>query len=204
MFCPLCGRRNIENARFCQGCGANFSDIASKIKNQQNATSQCLIQFAGFWRRCVAVFIDGIILAAAGANIGGIFGFTDGAYWGAVDGFKFIGDFNMSMGNVNMRNIISLLIIWVYYASMESSPLQATLGKMVIGIKVTDLNFGRITFARATGRHFGKIVSSVTLFIGFIMAGFTEKKQALHDKIAGCLVVKKGKGIIISEEIGKY
>ncbi len=198
MFCPACGRRNVEGSRFCQGCGANFSEIAVEGSVSQNATSQCLIQYAGFWRRCAAVSIDGIILAVAGTNIGGLFGVTDGGYWCTVNGFKFIGDINMNMGNINMENILSILIAWIYYAAMESSPLQGTLGKKAIGIKVTDLNFERISFARATGRHFGKIISSVILLIGFIMAGFTEKKQALHDKIASCLVVKKGKGIIIN------
>jgi uncharacterized RDD family membrane protein YckC len=74
---------------------------------------------------------------------------------------------------------------------MESSYLQATLGKMAIGIVVTDLEGKRISFARATGRHFAKIISGFILFIGYIMAGFTQKKQALHDLIADCLVVKK-------------
>jgi uncharacterized RDD family membrane protein YckC len=74
---------------------------------------------------------------------------------------------------------------------MESSVKQATLGKLAIGIIVTDLQGSRITFGRATGRYFGKILSSLILSIGYIMAGFTEKKQALHDMIAGCLVVMK-------------
>jgi uncharacterized RDD family membrane protein YckC len=74
---------------------------------------------------------------------------------------------------------------------MESSPQQATLGKMALGLKVTDLQGERLSFARATGRYFGKIVSSLILFVGFMMAGWTEKKQALHDIMAGTLVVKK-------------
>ena len=74
---------------------------------------------------------------------------------------------------------------------MESSSLQATLGKMIFGMKVTDLNGNRISFARATGRHFAKYLSSMILFIGYIMAGFTERKQALHDMIAGTLVIRR-------------
>ena len=58
-------------------------------------------------------------------------------------------------------------------------------------VSVTDANGNPISFGRATGRHFGKIISALTLLIGYIMAGFTEKKQALHDMIAGCLVVKR-------------
>jgi uncharacterized RDD family membrane protein YckC len=74
---------------------------------------------------------------------------------------------------------------------MESSSLQATLGKMTIGIFVTDLNGSRISFGRATGRHFAKIVSTLVFFLGYLMAGFTQRKQALHDVIAGCLVMRK-------------
>ncbi len=74
---------------------------------------------------------------------------------------------------------------------MESSPTQATLGKMALGIKVTDLAGKRVGFGKATGRYFGKIISALILLIGFIMVAFTEKKQGLHDKMAGCLVVNK-------------
>ena len=83
------------------------------------------------------------------------------------------------------------VISWLYWSLMESSAKQATLGKMALGIKVTDLNGNRIGFGKATGRFFGKILSGIILDIGFIMAGFTEKKQGLHDMIAGTLVVMK-------------
>jgi uncharacterized RDD family membrane protein YckC len=72
---------------------------------------------------------------------------------------------------------------------MESSSRQATVGKIALGLRVTDLNGERITFLRATGRYFGKIISGMILYIGFIMAAFTEKRQALHDLMAECLVV---------------
>jgi uncharacterized RDD family membrane protein YckC len=88
---------------------------------------------------------------------------------------------------------ILLIVIgqWLYYALMESSGRQATLGKLALGIVVTDLNGNKITFGRATGRYFGKILSGMIFAIGYIMAGFTERKQALHDIMAGCLVVLK-------------
>jgi uncharacterized RDD family membrane protein YckC len=77
---------------------------------------------------------------------------------------------------------------WIYEAAMESSSKQATLGKMVFGMRVTDLAGNRISFARATGRHFAKYISAMILLVGYIMAGFTQNKQALHDMIAGTLV----------------
>jgi uncharacterized RDD family membrane protein YckC len=83
------------------------------------------------------------------------------------------------------------MLSWIYYASMESSSWQATLGKKILGLKVTDLAGNRISFARASGRFFGKILSGMILGIGFLMAGFTQRKQALHDILAGCLVLRQ-------------
>ena len=79
---------------------------------------------------------------------------------------------------------------WIYEAVMLSSEKQATLGKMVVGIRDYSLAGRRITFARASGRHFAKWISALLLGIGFLMAAFTEKKQALHDMMAETLVVK--------------
>jgi len=90
-----------------------------------------------------------------------------------------------------VSRILMIVIGWLYYALMESSVRQATLGKMALGLMVTDLNGQKISFDRATGRHFAKIISALILFIGFLMAGFTRRKQALHDMIAGCLVIRK-------------
>ena len=80
---------------------------------------------------------------------------------------------------------------WLYWALLESSPWQATLGKKALGLLVTDLQGRRITFARASGRYFGKLLSTIVLGTGYLMAGFTEKKQALHDILAGCLVTRR-------------
>jgi uncharacterized RDD family membrane protein YckC len=74
---------------------------------------------------------------------------------------------------------------------MESSNYQATIGKIVLGLKVTDVNDAKLDFVKALARNLCKVISSMILMIGYIMAGFTEKKQALHDMIAGTLVVKK-------------
>jgi uncharacterized RDD family membrane protein YckC len=73
---------------------------------------------------------------------------------------------------------------------LESSPMQATLGKKICGLRVTDLNGERLSFGRATGRFFARIVSSIPCMIGYLFPFFTEKKQALHDMIAGTLVIR--------------
>ncbi len=91
----------------------------------------------------------------------------------------------------SLGNLVGIVIGWLYYAIQEISPKQATLGKQALGIVVTDLNGKRISFVKATIRYFSKFISALILFIGYIMAAFTEKKQALHDIIAGTLVVNK-------------
>ena len=87
--------------------------------------------------------------------------------------------------------MISTIIQWLYFSLTESSSWQATLGKKALGLTVTDLEGRRIGFGRATGRYFAKYLSTLILFIGWLMAGFTEKKQALHDMMAGTLVLRK-------------
>jgi uncharacterized RDD family membrane protein YckC len=125
--------------------------------------------YAGFWRRVAAAIIDGLILGAVTAPF--TFGF-DGAN-----------------GYSGRASSISTVVSWLYYAFMESSAKQATLGKMALGIRVTDLDGNRIGFGKATGRYFGKILSALILGIGFLMVAFTQRKQGLHDILAGTLVV---------------
>lgn len=166
MFCPKCGKENDAQERFCQACGFKLPIIS-------------VVEYAGFWRRLAAALVDGIILNISVFVISFIFGIIYGLSTGTAEGAEVI------------ASILSIFIVWLYFAGMESSSKQATLGKMAIGIAVTDLNRERISFGRATGRYFGKIISALILCIGYLMAGFTEKKQALHDMMAGCLVIKK-------------
>lgn len=138
-----------------------------------------IFAYAGFWRRFAAWFIDTIILMVGGLIISFAFG-------GVITSKGVSGE-----SRKGAANILGMLVGWLYHALMESSVKQASLGKMALGLMVTDLSGQKISFARATGRHFAKIISALILFIGFIMAGFTSKKQALHDMIASCLVVRQ-------------
>ena len=140
------------------------------------------VEYSGFWLRVAAAIIDAIIISIVQAIITlGFFG-----TW-RLD-TRDIGSQTMSL--VFIYYIIILLLNWTYYAGMESSTKQGTLGKMGVGIKVTDLNGERVSFGQATGRYFGKIISALIFGIGFLMVAFTEKKQGLHDQMAGTLVVK--------------
>jgi len=118
------------------------------------------------------------------------------AFTGAFGAMAHPRDFDAvvaTMFGLTMLAMISLLAAsnWLYYTLMESARYQATLGKIVVGAIVTDLNGNRISFARANGRYFGKWISGAIFDIGFLMAAFTEKQQALHDILAGCLVIQK-------------
>ena len=130
------------------------------------------MNYAGFWRRFVASVVDSILLTTA-FNILMWFVFPEGLKENQI--FLFI---------------ITVIPTWLYYALLESSAKQGTLGKVILGMKVVDYNNQRISFARATGRYFSKIISAIILMIGFIMVAFTSRKQGLHDMIAGTLVVK--------------
>jgi len=99
------------------------------------------------------------------------------------------------IGSIIGLTVVVAILGWLYFALMESSKTQATLGKMALGLKVTDLEGNQISFARATGRYFGKIISGMIMYIGYILAGLTEKKQALHDIMASCLVVRKNEAV---------
>lgn len=143
------------------------------------------VRYAGFWIRFVAAFVDGLITGVAG----GILGFILGAMLGAV-----MGSMGSSMQQIEaaatvMGHVVGYVIAWLYEALLTSSSYQGTLMKYALGLKVTDLEGNRISFGRATGRHLAKILSLLTLLIGYIMAAFTERKQALHDMMASTVVV---------------
>jgi uncharacterized RDD family membrane protein YckC len=92
------------------------------------------------------------------------------------------------LGKVIYANIYFLILHWLYYAIMESSHRQGTLGKIALDIKVTNLNGRRITFGQASLRYFAKFLSVGLLFGGFFVALFNPKHQTLHDIISGCVV----------------
>lgn len=143
-------------------------------------------KYASFGLRLLAYIIDSILLALVFVPVGLLLGVA-----AALLGSE--GAEELSALASAVINLLSIIVAWVYSAVLESSTWQATIGKRILGIKVTDMSGNRISFGKATGRHFGKFLSSIICAIGFIMAAFTEKKQALHDILASTLVVE-GKG----------
>jgi uncharacterized RDD family membrane protein YckC len=153
-------------------------EVAQQAPSQWQAAPQAPAQlrpvtYAGFWTRLWAFIIDAIILSAAGG----------------VVGLSIDADFDFDFWRT--ESAIQIVVFWLYFALMESSHLQATVGKMALGLKVTDDAGRPLSFGQATGRHFAKYISFMIAMIGFIMIALTEKQQGLHDMIAGCLVVKQ-------------
>jgi uncharacterized RDD family membrane protein YckC len=122
------------------------------------------LPYAGFWMRVGAYLLDVLILVIP---------------LGILSLLPFLGI------------VINIVGVWLYFALQESSERQATIGKRALNIYVTNLQGRRISFGQATGRHFGKIISGFILGIGYMMAGFTEKKQGLHDIMASTLVKRR-------------
>ncbi len=140
----------------------------------------------GFWRRVVAYIIDAIILNIGLSIAGGVFGLGIGMQMMNIDPS---GQASLGAGYFAFVGL-SFIGQWLYFAVLEASSWQGTLGKKALGMSVTDLNGNRIGFGRATGRYFAKIISTVILLIGFIMVAFMGRKQGLHDILAGTLVYK--------------
>jgi uncharacterized RDD family membrane protein YckC len=151
------------------------------------------VRYAGFWRRFIAMVLDWLIIGAVCTPLMFILGIGMWSSASPMHGWHHYnyGDQTAFAGMMSSAWMIYIAGAWLYHALMESSTNQGTLGKMALGLRVTDLDGRRISFARATGRYFAKIVSYMTLMIGFIMAAFTSKKQALHDFMAGTLVLSK-------------
>lgn len=149
------------------------------------------VTYAGFWKRFAAYIIDKLILAIVVSIvcIPMILVLGIGAFSQLDNSNETPLAFLMALAGAYLMIVcIAVTIEWLYFALMESKK-GATLGKMVLGIRVTDMEGRQVSFGRATGRYFSKIISGLTLGIGYIIAGFTQQKQALHDIIAKTLVI---------------
>lgn len=172
MFCVQCGRSLDESERFCRGCGR----VTDK--------------FGGFWKRLSAFVLDFVVVQAAGLIAGVGLGFLISI----TDPHAFESEAASQATQARLTPLLIVIfqtLLWLYYALMESSRKQATLGKLALGIKVIDQDGHRITFWRSTARHFAKILSIILAGFGFFMISITDRSQGLHDLISKCLVVNR-------------
>lgn len=144
--------------------------------------------YAGFWRRVVALLVDAVVFSAIHWAVVLCSGVWLMVPWTLLGGGH--GSAMAELIDIALQPF-GIVVVWLYFAVCESSPWQATIGKLALGLRVTDEYGRRIGFARATGRYFGKYVSVFSLGVGFLLAAWTRRKQALHDDMAGCCVVRK-------------
>ncbi len=217
MFCSKCGNNLAPNVAVCPSCGTPVQtpQVPGPLPGSPSQPSYGTPQFtspaaatvsphwlptptrsyAGFWLRLVAHLIDSVIVGgvliclliplAMATGIGaGLHRLEPGEPPNPAIVMAFL-------GSIWILIVLGVAGSWLYYAYCESCEWQATVGKKVLNLVVTDLNGTRISFGRASGRYFAKIVTSMIPFgIGYMLAGFTEKKQALHDMIASFLVLR--------------
>jgi uncharacterized RDD family membrane protein YckC len=209
VYCSKCGSEISATAAFCAQCGQAVSGLVALASAPMAPVPQTYpvaapaqayggVFYAGFWLRFVAYLIDGVIssvafvillialvvLTGAGAGLSKL---------GSPDD---LGDeLAAFLGLGFFFGVIALIlgVRWLYYAFSECSSWQGTVGKRLLNLYVADTSGQAISFGRASGRFFAKIITSmIPLGIGYILAGCTEKKQALHDMIASCLVLRRG------------
>lgn len=208
MFCIRCGDQLPEEAAFCSSCGnpvgsrANAPGAATPspvvaseprpvVPAAPFATGAVLL-YGGFWRRFWSYLIDRFLIGIAFTPVA-LMVFTPMLATESIDWTdsdlppEALAAF---LGATLTVVVLGLLGSWFYYAFLQSSSRQATLGQMALGLRVTDVEGRRISFARASGRHFATVLTGLTLGIGYLMMLFTTRKQTLHDLVAGTVVVR--------------
>jgi len=212
MFCSKCGAPSGEGAAFCSSCGAPLGGIptepalpAAPAAVEAPAVPLAIVvpAYAGFWLRLFALVIDSILLFIPLTFITGFLAISMGvtATLQEVQPGESLEQLTAQLGTRFLLAMLlaMLLSAGLYFSIFESSSMQATPGKRLLGLYVTDLNGNRISFARASGRFFaGKFFVLGVPGLGFLFyclsclcAGLTARKQALYDMISGCLVLKK-------------
>jgi uncharacterized RDD family membrane protein YckC len=162
------------------GPAIGISDTGAEIQSAKSLT------YAGFWLRLLAALIDGVLISFP------LFGF---AFFiilvvRLVSARK---GYDPAIGILAGLAATALVVPWLYFSLLESSRWQGTPGKSLLRLYVVDLKGHRLTWSRATGRNLAKYLSNLTVGVGHLMCGFTKKKQALHDVLAGCLVLRRPK-----------
>jgi uncharacterized RDD family membrane protein YckC len=172
--CAWCRTTQATPGRYCENCGAVLASATESEPEALDVPSATVVErrtqiaavgYGGFWVRWLALLIDSVILFVPVLILRGLLG--------------------------NVGSFLIIVGYWLYFALFESSSWQATPGKRMLGLAVVKIDGTQLTFGRATGRYFAKILSYITLCIGFLMAGFTSQKRALHDYVAETLVVKR-------------
>ncbi len=172
--------KQVANGRLAQADSRRSAHRPQPISVPQVMHAPPDYPYAGFWRRAAAYLLDTLLLGVASAVI---LGPATAPSARGTAGEAFITD--------AFWMLLVLLLTSLYPVLMECSPLQATVGKLATGLKVTDRAGERISLARSFGRTSAHVVTDFTLGIGLVMCAFTRYRQCLHDQMAGTLVVRR-------------
>ncbi|HUT39656.1 MAG TPA: RDD family protein [Methanoregula sp.] len=199
MICPKCGKETDALGKFCQWCGVDIVSIpATPIATPEDEEISDVGIYAGLGRRLIAFVVDAILILLMGIVVITFFSLTNGiryAYYlsfqrAPIASLTEAGTVDAALSPIIASlGMLIIIIPWLYFAGFESSRSQATPGKLLMRVVVTDLEGNKPTFARVTLRHFAKFISALIIFMGFLMIGLTQNRQGLHDKIASCLVL---------------
>jgi len=202
IFCSKCGAQNSATAQSCQNCGLTLSSSLAPSQAAAPAPAYAPAPpvayappsiYGGFWIRLLAHLIDHLILSAVAAPL--FFAMVLPSILRVIQQAQRDQEPSPEMiitivSSVFVYVVLAFVGQWLYEALLTSSSWQATIGKRVLHLKVIDEAGNRISFGRATGRFFAKILSSMFMCIGFIMIAFTERKTGLHDMLAGTRVLR--------------
>ncbi len=208
MICAACGANTAQGKPFCSSCGRPLVGFAvGPLADRSPVPNSAPQQYAGFWLRVAAAIIDLIILAIPLAMAASYLSVAMGswrAYLGLHPGLS-PDQVVAAFGRKYLFMILCFFILtsWLYFALFESSSWQGTLGKKFIGLSVADLQGYRVTFSRASrrfcaGRLLAHVpfIGSVYIAVDCICAGLSARKQALHDTLSGCLVLRNNDGLL--------
>lgn len=149
------------------------------------------MNFGGFWRRAIATMIDALLIVLASTLLLVPLLTVLGLREELPPNQTRSAFFSFLLAAYSMTTLAIVIMTWLYYAIMESGRRKATVGKLLMNLRVATMNGDPLTFATASARFFGKIISAALLGAGFIMQPFTPRKQALHDIIAGTVVLRR-------------
>jgi len=192
--CASCGNSRLPDGRSCLYCGDLLTDSLSKTLVTQPAKSpsdsvssvSSEIEYAGFWLRVWAGAIDVCIEALGALVLTFIIDLVLKHFGRALGISPFVSKVATGMAFILILSVGS----WLYCAFTESSSWRATVGKRLLGLQVISADGGRTTFGQATIRHLMKFLSLFCVTIGFMMSGWTKRRQALHDMPCDCLVIR--------------
>ena len=203
MYCSRCGTWVPADEATCARCGMERGHEAPSAPAREAGPREPLVharpvppataalRYAGFWRRFAASLVDGIVL------------FFPNAILRVLAGLPLPLSLHPLHDDQAGRSLavtgIVTLIYWWYCARFESSRWQGTLGQQLLGLRITDVQGRRISFARATGRYFAQWLSMLLCGLGYLFNLWTSRRQTLHDMVAGCLCMRPGASAPVSE-----